>query len=30
MVFNSKQIDILKDLYAKLDILIKKIQFPNI
>jgi len=29
MFFNGKQIDILKDLYAKLDTLIKKIQLPN-
>ena len=29
MFFNNKQMDILKDLYAKLDTLIKKIQLPN-
>ena len=28
--FNGKQIDIIKDLYAKLDTLIKKIQLPDI
>ena len=28
--FNSKQTDITKDLHAELDILIEKIQFPNI
>ena len=27
--FNGKRTDILKDLYAKLDTLIKKIQLPN-
>src|SRR6266581_4417192 len=27
--FNSKQTDITKDLYTKLDTLIKKIQLPN-